>query len=136
MDVVSLAENVFPLSQESIHRTVGAPGKSKPPWGLNGSDGEKGRKIREGIREKSLETRSEWNILSSPEETKLLSELGQGCRDKKPSLKNERNPENSLEVQWLGPGAFPAGAWIQSLVREQRSHKPCGLSRGKRIIVR
>ena len=57
MDVVSLAENVFPLSQESLHRAVGAPGKSKPSRGLNGHEGEKGRKTREGIRGKSLETR-------------------------------------------------------------------------------
>ena len=57
MDVVSLAENVFPLSQESLHRAVGAPGKSKPSRSLNGHEGEKGRKTREGIRGKSLETR-------------------------------------------------------------------------------
>ena len=30
---------------------------------------------------------------------------------------------NSLAVQWLGPGAFTAVAWVQSLVRELRSHK-------------
>ena len=29
-------------------------------------------------------------------------------------------------VLWLGLSAFTAGAWVQSLVRELRSHKPCG----------
>ena len=27
-------------------------------------------------------------------------------------------------VQWLGLGAFTAGAWVRSLVGELRSHKP------------
>ena len=31
---------------------------------------------------------------------------------------------HSLVVQWLGFGAFTAGAQVQSLVRELRSHKP------------
>ena len=33
------------------------------------------------------------------------------------------SPRNSLEVQWLGLSAFTAGAQVQSLVRELRSHK-------------
>ena len=69
VDVVSLAENVFPLSQESIHRAVGAPGKSKPPRGLNGSEGEKGRKTREGIREKMM--RMEYTFESKRNQTSL-----------------------------------------------------------------
>ena len=32
---------------------------------------------------------------------------------------------NSLLVQWLGRKAFTAVAWVQSLVRELRSRKPC-----------
>ena len=31
--------------------------------------------------------------------------------------------ESSLVVQWLGRGAFPAVAQVQSLIRELRSHK-------------
>ena len=31
---------------------------------------------------------------------------------------------SSLVVQWLGLSAFTAGAQVQSLVREMRSHKP------------
>ena len=27
-------------------------------------------------------------------------------------------------VQWLGLGAFTAGAWVRSMVGELRSHKP------------
>ena len=30
---------------------------------------------------------------------------------------------NSLAVQWLGPGAFTAGAQVQSLVGELRSYR-------------
>ena len=30
----------------------------------------------------------------------------------------------SLAIQWLGHRAFTDGAWVQSLVRELRSHKP------------
>ena len=33
---------------------------------------------------------------------------------------------NSLAVQWLGLSALTAGAGVQSLVRELRSHKPHG----------
>ena len=33
---------------------------------------------------------------------------------------------NSLVVQCLGLGAFTVVAWVQSLVRELRSHKLCG----------
>ena len=40
----------------------------------------------------------------------------------------ERKPlhGNSLGVQWLELGAFTAVAWVQSLVRELRCHKPHG----------
>ena len=33
---------------------------------------------------------------------------------------------SSLVVQWLGLGTFTVVAWVQSLVRELRSCKPCG----------
>ena len=33
---------------------------------------------------------------------------------------------NSLVVQWLGPSAFTAGAWVQSLYRGLRSHMLSG----------
>ena len=36
---------------------------------------------------------------------------------------------NFLAVQWLGLGAFIAGAWVQSLVRELRSQKPQGMAK-------
>ena len=35
---------------------------------------------------------------------------------------------NSLVVWWLGLGVFTAKAWVQSLVGELRSHKPCGVA--------
>ena len=35
---------------------------------------------------------------------------------------------NSLVVWWLGLGVFTAEAWVQSLVGELRSHKPCGVA--------
>ena len=31
-----------------------------------------------------------------------------------------------MAVQWLGLSTFTAGAWVQSLLRELRSCKPCG----------
>ena len=37
-----------------------------------------------------------------------------------------KHKENCLAVQWLGLGAFTAGAQVQSLVGELRSHKLCG----------
>ena len=40
---------------------------------------------------------------------------------------------NSLVVQWLGLSAFTARAWVQSLVRELRSHKLCGMAKNKRV---
>ena len=40
---------------------------------------------------------------------------------------------NSLVVQWLGLHAFTARAWVQSLVRELRSHKLCGMAKNKRV---
>ena len=39
---------------------------------------------------------------------------------------------NSLAVQWLGLGAFTAGAQVQSLVGKLRSCKPCGMAKKKR----
>ena len=36
---------------------------------------------------------------------------------------------NSLVVQSLGLGAFIAGTWVQSLVGELRSCKPCGVAK-------
>ena len=36
---------------------------------------------------------------------------------------------NSLVVQWLGLGTFIAGAQVQSLVGELRSHKSCGVAK-------
>ena len=38
---------------------------------------------------------------------------------------------NSLALQWLGLGAFTAGAWVQSLVRELRSRKSSSVAKGK-----
>ena len=35
-----------------------------------------------------------------------------------------------LVVQWLGLCAFTA--WVQSVVRELRSYKPCGAAKGKK----
>ena len=43
---------------------------------------------------------------------------------------------NSLAVQWLGLGAFTAGAQVQSLVGELRSHKLRGTARKKRKTKR
>ena len=40
----------------------------------------------------------------------------------------------SLEVQWLGLGAFTVWPKVQSLVRELRSHKPLGV--GWCLVVR
>ena len=39
---------------------------------------------------------------------------------------------NSLAVQWLGLRAFTAVAWVQSLVRELRSHKPGSTAKKKK----
>ena len=39
---------------------------------------------------------------------------------------------NSLVVQWLGLWTFTATAWVQSLVRELRSHKLHGVAKKKR----
>ena len=39
---------------------------------------------------------------------------------------------NSLAVQWLGLGAFTAGAWVQSLVKELRSCKSCDVAKKKK----
>ena len=36
---------------------------------------------------------------------------------------------NCLAVQWLGLGAFTAGAQVRSLVGELRSRKPCGTAK-------
>ena len=36
-------------------------------------------------------------------------------------------------VQWLGFSAFTAVAWIQSLVGELRSHKPCSVDQKKQM---
>ena len=35
-------------------------------------------------------------------------------------------------VQWLGLSAFTAGAWVQSLVGELRSHKLHGMAKEKK----
>ena len=40
----------------------------------------------------------------------------------------------SLVVYWLGFGAFTAGAQVQSLVRELRSHRPHIQSKKKKKI--
>ena len=39
---------------------------------------------------------------------------------------------NSLAVQWLELGAFTARPWVQSLVRELRSHKLRGMAEKKK----
>ena len=38
-------------------------------------------------------------------------------------------------AQWLGLGAVTAVAWVQSLVRELRSCKPCGVARKKKELL-
>ena len=40
---------------------------------------------------------------------------------------------NSLVVQRLGFGTFTAEAWVQALVGELRSHKPCNMTRFLKI---
>ena len=40
---------------------------------------------------------------------------------------------NSLVVQWLGLGVLTAGAGVQSLLWELRSHKPRGQKKKKKI---
>ena len=35
-------------------------------------------------------------------------------------------------VQWLGLGTFTARPWVQSLVKELRSHKLCGEAKKKK----
>ena len=37
-----------------------------------------------------------------------------------------------LVVQWLGLSAFKAGAWVQHLVGELRSHMPCHMAKKKK----
>ena len=51
-------------------------------------------------------------------------------------LANDKNDkrENSLVVQWLGLGAFTNVAQVQSLVRERRSQKLCGVAKRKKKI--
>ena len=39
---------------------------------------------------------------------------------------------NSLAVQWLGLCILTAVSWVQSLVGELRSHKPCGAAQNKK----
>ena len=39
-------------------------------------------------------------------------------------------------VQWLGLGAFIAGAWVQSLVGELRFHKPCSEAKRKKKAIK
>ena len=43
------------------------------------------------------------------------------------SLNNSEG--NSLAVQWLGLGTLTVVAWVQSLVRELRSHKLHGVAK-------
>ena len=45
---------------------------------------------------------------------------------------NEKGLGNSLVVQWLGLHTSTAGARVQSLVRELRSHKPCSAAKGEK----
>ena len=48
-------------------------------------------------------------------------------------FKSDLTSGNSLAAQWLGLSAFTAVAWVQSLVRELRSHKPRGVARKKKV---
>ena len=52
-----------------------------------------------------------------------------------PAVSKNKGLGNSLVVQWLGPGAFPAVAWIQSLVGVLISHRLCGAAKRKRTGV-
>ena len=47
------------------------------------------------------------------------------------AIKKEWNLGNSLVVQWLELSTFTAKAHVQSLVWEQRFHKPCGTAQRK-----
>ena len=50
-------------------------------------------------------------------------------------LLKRTNFRNSMVGPWLGLGTFTAMAWVQPLVKELRSHKPCGTAKGKISIV-
>ena len=39
-------------------------------------------------------------------------------------------------VQGVGLGAFTARTWVQSLVGELRSHKPCGMAKKKFFLLK
>ena len=43
-----------------------------------------------------------------------------------------KNTRNSLEIQWLGFLTFSEVAWVQSLAREHRSHKPSCVAKKKK----
>ena len=45
--------------------------------------------------------------------------------------KKIRENGSSLRVQWLGFSVFTATAWVHSLVKELRSHKPHGTTKKK-----
>ena len=41
---------------------------------------------------------------------------------------------HAVVVQWLGIGALTVRAWVQSLVREPRSHKSLGVAKSKKAF--
>ena len=56
--------------------------------------------------------------------------LNSSCMSKSTEELLKNSPlGNSLEVQWLGLGAFTAVAQVQSLVGELRSCKPHGVAK-------
>ena len=42
---------------------------------------------------------------------------------------------NFLVVLWLGLSTFSARAWVQSLVGELRTHKPCGVASKRKTAL-
>ena len=54
---------------------------------------------------------------------KLISFLMRLCLLNRSQVCLQKAVRNSLAVQWLGHSAFPAEAWVQSLVGDLRSRK-------------
>ena len=41
---------------------------------------------------------------------------------------------HAVVIQWIGIGALTVRAWVQSLVREPRSHKSLGVAKNKKAF--
>ena len=46
----------------------------------------------------------------------------------------KKHEGNSLAVQWLGFATFTAGAWVQSLVEELRSHRLHSMTKTNNLL--